>query len=266
MIDISFENVSETALITLWSRAVENSKTNPIIKDEKALEMMKNINYDFSKFNDAWKSQVGVCIRAKIIDDEVVAFLNRCQNCVVVNLGAGLDSRFFRVDNGAVLWYDLDLPDMIDIKKKFIKESERYKMISKSIFDKAWIQEIKQHNLPTLLIAEGLLMYFDKKEVYQLFNMFVEKFKQTEFIFDVIHPLLIKNSDKHDSVKNMDAKFKWGVSSKDELFLINKRLKLKSEWSIFDYHKDRWRWVRYITVIPKIKKLLCGCVYQVRWL
>lgn len=265
MTDISLDNVSETALITLWSKAVENDRKCPIIKDKKDLEMMKSINYDFSKFKNSWKSQVGVCIRAKIIDDVVSLFLKKHLNCVVVNLGAGLDSRFFRVDNGIVLWYDLDLPEMISVKKNFMEENQRYKMISKSIFDDSWIEEVNKHNLPILLIAEGLLMYFEKKDVNKLFDTFIEKFVQTEFIFDVIHTSLIKHSDKHDSVKTMNTKFKWGLASREELLAINKKLKLKDEWSLFDYHKDRWRWIRYITMIPKIKRLLCGCIYQIKW-
>ena len=104
-------NIPETMLITLWARAVETKRSDALIRDEKAIEMMERIDYDFSKFKGVKMSQVGVCIRAKLMDEQAKAFLSQYPDAVVIQLGAGLDTRYDRLKEASFThWYDLDLP------------------------------------------------------------------------------------------------------------------------------------------------------------
>ena len=116
--------VPETLLIPLYCRAMETQRPDGIIKDGKAVEMVQSIDYDFSRFDKARGSQVGVAIRTEILNEGVRAFTGKHPDATVVNLGAGLCTRFTRVDNGRVTWYELDLPEVIELRRKFFAEME----------------------------------------------------------------------------------------------------------------------------------------------
>ncbi|MCH9813228.1 MAG: class I SAM-dependent methyltransferase [Epsilonproteobacteria bacterium] len=255
------KEVSETALITLWSRAVEQKEKPPILIDKVAVCMVEQIDYDFSKLDSAWKSQVGVCIRAKLIDEQVSVFIEKNSDAVVVSLGAGLDSRFLRVDNGKVRWYDVDLAPVIEMKQKFIQPEDRYTMLSCSMFETEWLERVLSHQAPTFIIMEGVLMYFDSEDVSDLLVGIVETLVGATIVFDSIHPYLVSHSDKHDSVKHMNAPFKWGIKDASEITAIDSRLQVMEVKSLFDFYPKRWRWVWYVTRISVLKRLMCGCIY-----
>jgi O-methyltransferase involved in polyketide biosynthesis len=79
--------------------------------------MVNQIDYDFSTFDKEWMTQLVVAIRTEILDRETKAFIARHPDAIVINLGCGLDTRFFRIDDGKIHWYNLDLPEPIKVKK-----------------------------------------------------------------------------------------------------------------------------------------------------
>jgi len=139
----------------LWARARETKMENPIIRDEKALEMMEQIDYDFEKFERGRMPQVSMSIRTELLDKVTQYFIIRNEDGTIVNLGCGLDTRYSRLDNQKIYWYDLDLPEPIRIRRRFFKETERYKMIARSVFDYTWMDEIKTDK-PILIIVGGV--------------------------------------------------------------------------------------------------------------
>lgn len=84
--------VPETMLITLWAKAMETGRPDALLHDEKAVEILRQIDYDFTKFKNAKFSQAGCCIRANLIDRAAKTFINRHPDAVVVQLGAGIDA------------------------------------------------------------------------------------------------------------------------------------------------------------------------------
>jgi O-methyltransferase involved in polyketide biosynthesis len=91
-------------------------------------------------------------------------------------LGAGLDTRFFRVDDGRVRWYELDLPQSIALRRRFLQDSPRHTMLAASALDFGWMDDIEARP-HTLIIAEGLLMYFDEADVRRLLLALAERFR-----------------------------------------------------------------------------------------
>lgn len=83
------QGIPETLLIPLWARAVEAEQARPIIKDAKAAEIMAGINYDFTKFTKAWKSQIGIVVRTELLDQAVRGFIQKHPSAVVVKKGKG---------------------------------------------------------------------------------------------------------------------------------------------------------------------------------
>ena len=76
--------------------------------------------------------------RAKQFDDKVRAYITVHPRASVVNIGAGLDTAFYRVDNGLIHWYDLDLPLVINFRRQLLLEPERVTFIAKSFLDPSW--------------------------------------------------------------------------------------------------------------------------------
>jgi O-methyltransferase involved in polyketide biosynthesis len=118
--------VAETLMITLYARAIETQRLEPILIDRKAVEIAESLDYDFSKYENGWASQLGCLIRARAIDRIVQNFLETHPSAVIVNLGAGLCTRFSRIDNGQVRWYEVDFPEVIALRRKFFQETERH--------------------------------------------------------------------------------------------------------------------------------------------
>jgi O-methyltransferase involved in polyketide biosynthesis len=133
--------VAETLLIILAIRAFESQRPDALIKDERAEVLVSQMDQDFlrkklAKIEDY--SQVATILRSRDFDRHARDFLARHPEAVVVHIGCGLDTRFERLDNGRVEWYDLDLPDVIELRRKLIGgEGERYHLLACSVLDSA---------------------------------------------------------------------------------------------------------------------------------
>ena len=117
--------VAETLLIALYARALEAQCPAPLVKDDKAVALVRQIDYDFSRFKLKGHDQATTIMRLREFDRRTQDFLARTPEAVVVHIGCGLDTRFERVDNGRVEWYDLDLPEVIDLRHKLMNETAR---------------------------------------------------------------------------------------------------------------------------------------------
>ena len=126
------QSVQATMLIPLYGRA-RMSELYP----GEAVRIVSEMDMDFSKVENAFGEYGGVSYlsRARCVDAEVKAFLDKYPNSTVVNIGSGLDTTFSRIDNGTVLWYNLDLPDAIAYRQTLIPQSERSVDIPKSVFN-----------------------------------------------------------------------------------------------------------------------------------
>jgi O-methyltransferase involved in polyketide biosynthesis len=259
--------IPETLLIPLWARAVEGDKLDPIVRDIKASEIVLEIDYDFSKFESSRLSQLGVSIRTMLLDNAVSAFLRHNPNAVVINLGAGLDTRYNRLELDKIVWYELDLPESMELRRRFFTESEWYRFISKSVFDKSWMDEIEDTGKPVLLIAEGLFMYFDEEELKPLFKKLVDRFPGGEMLLEAMGPFLVGKGKHHDSISKIDGKveFKWGLKDSRDIAKWYPGITFVEEWCYFDYHKDRAGLVGRIVRLPFIRPRLAPRIVHLRF-
>ena len=158
------------------ARAMETKQKNARIKDDNAVGMVNKIDYDFSKFGKSG-SQQGVIARTMILDRETQRFVDEHPDGVCISIGCGLDTRYHRIRHENITWYNLDFPEVIDLRAKLLCEEEQVKSIGKSALDIAWIDEVKEKDRPVLIILEGILMYFTEPEVTQLFAILKNIFK-----------------------------------------------------------------------------------------
>lgn len=212
---INLSSTASTLLITLYSRA-NLSKQNLIIKDEKAEEIIQLAGYSQKKLKLRKSYQIFLTIRAKLIDDYTNDFIKKHDgNCTVIQVACGLDSRYLRLNNPDVKWYDLDLYGTIELRKKFYKNSTNYKMIESNVCNFTWINKIDPQDLkkPTLIIAEGLFMYLSKEDNEHIFSSLPNYFKDVDIIFDIFSPLVVKLSKHIHTLKRTNAQFKFGFNN-----------------------------------------------------
>lgn len=251
-------DVPETMLIAIRARYKETKEKNGIIHDPKSVEILDQIDCDFTKKKEvSIMSQKGVAIRTEILDELTIDFMERHKDCVIVNLGCGLDTRYERLHRPGVRWYDLDVPESIELRKHFFEESYAFSFITKSALDFSWTDEVEKGK-PTLFIAEGLLMYFKEEEVRALLKTIASRFKGSEIIFEAMSPLAARNSNKHADVKHYHAIFKWGIKSGREIEQWHIGATFLDEY-YYDRHLDKMPWwlaLLYHFAFRKVMKII----------
>lgn len=215
--------LSSTMLIPLWAKAVEYKRSDAILHDKEAARMLDLIDYDFTPFAKAKASQAGCCGRARLLDEMAQRFIDEHPDAVVVQLGAGLDARYERMGRPKVTaWYDLDLPEVIDVRRMLLPESSNH-YLGVSMFDESWTDTVAAHGKPVLLVIEGVLMYFDEAQVQAFFQMVQRKLPGTQVVMDTLAKKMVGKSRHHDALRQMGEtppEFRWGVGSADDVLKL----------------------------------------------
>jgi O-methyltransferase involved in polyketide biosynthesis len=266
-------DISSTSFITLYCHALETLSDNPVLSDLKSVEVMTELNKTLSRSEDAFdqilvsgrldpRLVLHIALRAKKYDDYARDFLQKHPGGVIVSIGCGLDSRFLRIDNGRMVFYDLDLPEIIALKKKFFRPTDRYTMIASSVLDHHWMEQVRQHDGPFLFLAEGVFMYLDGKDVRLLVLALQKKFRGAELVCEVVNsvwlrPLLKKILDykmQREAHLGPGAMFRSGIRDSREMESWQSGIQFLDEWSYFDSDEKKlgWLWVlRHVGFIRK---------------
>ena len=232
---IELGDVQETALIPLAIKANESKRPNHRIYDAKAVEIIESLGIDTEQY-DKFMSHEGVVARTILFDNEMRKALQKYPNAVVVNIGCGFDDRFSRVDNGKIRWYNVDLPDSIALRRKCFAEKEREFMIEGDLLSDTWTDGIPNDRV-AIIIAEGLLMYFTEEQVKHLFDHIRDHFGRGYILAELMHPMAANNSKHHDTVKNTNAQFHWGIADGQEVEALCEGYRFLRETSFFEEMK-----------------------------
>ncbi len=236
----SQDKIAETLLIALYARVIEARLTAPMLDDKYALRLVEQIDYDFSRFKLAGHDQTTTIMRLREFDHCTQEFLIRHPCSAVVHIGCGLDTRFERVDNGLVEWYDLDLPEVIAFRQQLIPQTDRCHMLGYSIFDPAWIEMARNHpGRAYLFIAEGVFPYFTEDQVKGLFMLFKDKFPGCELVCDGMTPSMIHLHNLKLIFSKLDARLGWGLKDGHEPENWSKDIRMLTEWFYFDHPEPR---------------------------
>lgn len=260
------DTVAETLLIPLYMRAKESRRTGcRIIEDLEAERLVNSIEYDYSKFDRAKLSAVGCSVRCWYFDNKVREFINDHVNPVIVNVACGLDARFQRtICKGCnIPIYSLDLPEVITLRTKLLPARHGEKYIPSSLFDTDWMKHLSSAHPEAsfLFIMEGVLMYFTEKEVKALFSNLANYFRGSEVWFDTCGTFVVKNSDKHDAIKKVEAKFKWGINDGRNIEKWDNRLSLIKQSSQGLFFRSRYPFpMNIIGLFPKLLYRFCSII------
>ena len=196
-VKVKLNGISASMLGCLWNRAQLSKEYSSLFYDAKAVELAEKIDYDFSTsdtpfrgimFNISRKVNLpsfeSPVLRAKQFDDKIRAYIAEHPRASVISLATWLDATFYRVDNGLIHWYDLDLPAVIDVRKQLLPEPDRVTYIAKSLLDPSWCKDIEHTEDGVFMIAGGLLRYFEEAQIKQFFSMLADNFPGGEIIFN----------------------------------------------------------------------------------
>lgn len=259
--------VARTLFIPLYMKAKETTRSDGFFKDQVACRLIKEVDFDFSKFDGATRSQVGCSLRASYFDDLACNFLKSNPEGVIVNVGCGLDARFERINNKidwpktAVL-YNFDLPEVIALRKQLLVGDEHNRILEGSLFDNDWLLNLQRNhgNTTILFVIEGVLMYFNNDDVRKAILQMVNSFSNCQIAFDSSTSFMCKMSNRHDAIKHTDASFKLCLDDPKEVEDWHPAIRLSSVKHYSDF--ERWRdagWFNYwlVRLLPKLNNASC---------
>ena len=88
-------------------------------------------------------------------------------------------------------WYDVDYPEVIEVRTKIFPARDNYRMIGSSVIAPQWLQQVPT-DLPTLIVAEGLTMYLRPDDGHQLFRRITDHFPRGVIAFDAHNRVAIR--------------------------------------------------------------------------
>lgn len=230
-IKVETGTVQETLLLPLWGRAYESRQAKPRLIDNKADEILRQIDYDFSAIESTQGlSQHGWIARSLHTDTLALDFIEAHPEGTIVNIGCGLDTTFSRVDNGKIMFYELDLPEVIELRKNFYTDDERHVSIASSFLETDWFDDIRVRD-GLLFLAGGVFCYFREEEMKDFFIKTAERFDSCEIYFDILSPKGMDIARKQVLKKGgmgMSLEDGWGVKSVKSLEEWDPRIRVIS--------------------------------------
>jgi O-methyltransferase involved in polyketide biosynthesis len=207
----------ETYLATLYGKALDAQAPNVILGDRFAADAVARIDYDFEQLKLPSGGEITLPMRALHFDQWTRAFLAANPASTVLHLGCGLDTRVYRVDPGPqVRWYDVDMPDVIALRKQLYPPRDSYHIIGSSVTDLAWLDGIAG-DTPVMVVAEGLLMYLQEKDGTALLRRITEQFPSGQVAFDAYSGTMTRLVSRLATVRGAQVELVWGIDDPHDL-------------------------------------------------
>lgn len=265
--NLNLSDVAETLLITLYIRAIESQRPDALLKDERAEALVSQLDQKTLQKTLALTddfSRVAVIVKGREFDRFTRDFLTRHPNAVVVHIGCGLDTRFERLDNGQVEWYDLDLPEVIDLRRKLVGGGgPRHHFLATSAFDNAWLNTVSAHQQrPFFFLAEGVFMYFKEEQVKSLVLSLHDHFPGAELVFDAFSPFMRWAHNLKVTRTRVGAYLNWGLKHAQDLEQWSDGIRLLDERFPFQYPEPRIRSALKMRLFPFLKTAIGVFHYQ----
>lgn len=188
--------VEDTLYIPLAARIYATEHFPDFFYDEKALSLKKHIPTDSIDSNTTEYFYMASVCRQWTIDKKIVRFLSLHKQCNVVFLGAGLETAYHRIHNTRANFYQVDLPNVIDVRKRALGKGENESLIAGDMFALDWIKEL-DISLPTLIVVSGVYQYFKQQQVVGMIQKMKSMIPTGELIFDATNSSGLRLANKY---------------------------------------------------------------------
>ncbi|MGK5731684.1 class I SAM-dependent methyltransferase [Streptomyces sp. URMC 124] len=179
--------VAQTSLWTLYHRAAAATRTPPLLADPMAVELA-------ARYGRALATRFGppsalaeqyLALRARMYDTATIDFLQRHPAATVITLGEGMETQFWRVDNGTARWLSVDQPEVIELRRALLPHGPRQHTIACSVTDPRWTGHPVAEP-PVLIVAQGLLMYLKPAQAAALVRLCTHRFPRSVMLYDTL--------------------------------------------------------------------------------
>lgn len=194
---IEKNTVQETLVIPLYGRKLCTEEFPNLFRDDKAVELIERLDYDFSeleKKSESFAHRFGaleVAMRENDLIIEVKDYLKSHPQAAVVNLGCGLDQTAENCDNGECTIYNLDLPNVLEVRNSLLPEGGRIKNVACDLNDFSWFEKIDASK-GVVFLAAGVFYYFKTQDVKKLFTAMAKRFEGGRLVFDAANKRAVK--------------------------------------------------------------------------
>ncbi len=256
----------QTMLDMVYARLLDAESPQPVLGDRWAKQLMDQVDYDTTKspiLKQRRRQTMSIAVRGAQLDIWTRQFLANHDRPVVLQIGAGLDSRVFRVDPGPnVDWYDIDFPDVIALRERFYPTREHYHLVASSATDLSWLDAIPADR-PALLIAEGVSMYLTQSDGVALLRRVVERFPAGELQLDFWSRFGSKAMRKNNTVVRWSgSELGWAVDDPADILAAVPETRLLRAISVFEAEtvqrltKGYQRFARVASRTPVLRKIV----------
>lgn len=215
-----FGTVEDTLYVPMLGRIYASEQFPDILYDKKALELNDRLPKRVKEQDtQSQYTLMAGAVRSTNMDRYIRGFLQRNPDGVIVLLGSGLETTFYRNDNGKTVWYEVDLPDVIEYRRKLLGESERDIYLAEDAFGEAWVCRVRADcpDAPMLVAASGLFYYFEREKVLDLLRK-LGQYGNVELVFDTVNAKGMKRMAKYmKQVGHADAPMYFYVDSAREV-------------------------------------------------
>ncbi|MDH6140050.1 MULTISPECIES: class I SAM-dependent methyltransferase [Kitasatospora] len=212
---VELDAVPETALWTLYQRAVEARRPEPLLDDPKAVELVDRIDYPFEeRFGTSTLQAQLQALRVACFDREVADFLAREPRGTVVCLGEGLETQYWRVDNGRAQWLTVDLPESVALRERLLPPGPRQRYLAADATELGWTDEVDRSR-EVLVTAQGLCMYLQPAQVRALIAGCAERLPGGSLVLDAVprwFARLVRDGKLHTSGYQVPP-MPWGMDA-----------------------------------------------------
>lgn len=228
-----FKGVEKTMLLPLWGRYSESIKSNGLIRDEKCVEMVEKMGLDFSGIEQRQHplTRLAWIARAWNTDHEIGRLLDQEKESTVVCLGCGLDTSYFRLNRGPMHWVDMDLPNVIKIRKQLLGAPKSVTMIAGSVLDGGGFGKIEVKGA-LIVLAVGLLYYFTRPEVKKIVGHISSLSDESFLVLDYFSEQGVAVSNKM-VLQYGDARMIWFANDPGELMPLHPGIRLVESYPMF---------------------------------
>jgi methyltransferase (TIGR00027 family) len=220
---MDLSQVSRTAILLLICRAVEAEKNKPVFNDPMAVLCLERMISKAAEEDRRWitkkkreyegfraRDAKAGAKRGKFFDNAANRFIAANPNCTVINLACGFDTRFWRIENEKCTYIEVDLPEVIKLKKEILKDALGYEIIGVSVLEPSWIDKVTINgNASFLLIAEGLFMWLPPQDARRLLKEFGERFYRSQLVLDMVPEKYTKGIWK--KLIRLHSRIDWGL-------------------------------------------------------
>ena len=234
-------SVEKTMLIPLWSRA-EESMNGGLIDDQLSIDIINKIDtslYGFNQMSRFVKNYLLTAIanRTILIDEYLDKVINK--DSIVYNFGCGLDTRFARYLGKVKQWNDIDMPEVIDIRRSFATETDTYRMHSLSILAENPLDGL-EIDKNCVVICEGLLMYFDESEVKGFLKKMIDATESGNMILETLGSWTKIKINPVIKGIGENSRYTWSLNNTKDCRKLDIRMEMVDSKTIFDLNKSRW--------------------------